>query len=110
MARGVTYPTLWPRVLSFGGSSVTQGYTVAAFSFGRIMSSPIFGERSTTHGYRSTLMLSCTIFLIGTLFYAFANSVQSLIFAQTLLGIGSGTLGVTRAFVADVCVKYIYYT
>ena len=102
MARGVTYPTLWPRVMHFGGSEVTQGFTVAAFSFGRIISSPIFGERSTTHGYRSALMLSLSIFTLGTVFYAFANSIQSLILAQTMLGIGSGTLGVTRAFVADV--------
>ena len=30
---------------------------------------------------------------------------EFLIVAQTLLGVGSGTLGVTRAFVADVTAK-----
>lgn len=43
--------------------------------------------------------------MAGTLVYAQAQNVGStvfLIFAQTLLGVGSGTLGVTRAFVAEV--------
>lgn len=102
MARGVMYPTLWPLVMSFGGSEVTQGFIVAAFSFGRILSSPIFGERSTTHGYRNALLISSSILVMGTVVYALANSIEVLILAQTLLGIGSGTLGVTRAFVADV--------
>ena len=66
------------------------------------MASPVFGERSTTHGYRSTLILSCSILIFGTIMYAFASSINSLIFSQTILGVGSGTLGVTRAFVAEV--------
>ena len=37
-ARGVLFPTMWPRVLSMGGDKVTQGLTVAAFSFGRVLS------------------------------------------------------------------------
>lgn len=105
MARGVMYPTLWPLVEMLGGTEVTQGYTVAAFSFGRILSSPIFGERSVEHGYRSTLLLSCAILLVGTFLYAQTTNVGStefLILAQTTLGVGSGTLGVTRAYVADV--------
>uniref|UniRef100_A0A7S2K957 Major facilitator superfamily (MFS) profile domain-containing protein n=1 Tax=Leptocylindrus danicus TaxID=163516 RepID=A0A7S2K957_9STRA len=105
MSRGVMYPTLWPLVEMLGGTEVTQGFTVAAFSFGRILASPIFGERSVEYGYRSTLLLSCAILLLGTLLYAQSTNVGStefLILAQTTLGIGSGTLGVTRAYVADV--------
>jgi MFS transporter, ceroid-lipofuscinosis neuronal protein 7 len=46
--------------------------------------------------------------LAGTLLYAQVENVghvEFLIFAQTVLGIGSGTLGVTRAFVADVTAR-----
>ncbi|CAJ1965809.1 unnamed protein product [Cylindrotheca closterium] len=105
MSRGVMFPSLWQLVEALGGTSVTQGYAVAAFSFGRILVSPMFGTWSVTHGYSQTLLISCSILLLGTLFYAQAQNVgrpEFLILSQTLLGIGSGTLGVTRAFVAEV--------
>jgi hypothetical protein len=105
MARGVMFPSMWPLVSLLGGGTVTMGYAIAAFSFGRILVSPLFGSWSVTHGYSATLLLSCGILLIGTLLYAQVQNVgrpEFLIAAQIVLGIGSGTLGVTRAFVADI--------
>lgn len=105
MSRGVFFPSMWPLVSELGGSQVTLGYAVAAFSFGRILVSPLFGSWSVSYGYTKTLLLSCSILFIGTLLYAQVQNVGNtkfLIFAQTILGIGSGTLGVTRAFVADI--------
>lgn len=108
MSRGVFFPTLWPLVDSLGGSTVTLGYAVAAFSGGRIVTSPIFGYLSVAFGYTWTLILSVMCLLFGTLTYAQVQNVgspQFLIVAQVILGMGSGTLGVTRAFVADVTAK-----
>ena len=105
MSRGVFFPSMWPLVDSLGGTSVTLGYSVASFSFGRILVSPMFGRWSVTHGYTKTLLLSCSILLLGTILYAQIQNVgrpEFLIVAQICLGVGSGTLGVTRAFVADV--------
>jgi len=105
MSRGIMFPTLWPLVKFLGGTEVTQGFAVAAFSFGRILVSPLFGQWSVTNGYRHTLILSCSILLVGTLFYFEASYVGHpafLIFSQMILGIGSGTLGVTRAYVAEI--------
>ena len=105
MSRGVFFPSMWPLVESLGGSSVTLGYSVAAFSFGRILVSPLFGRWSFTYGYSKTFLLSCSILLVGTLLYSQVQNVgrpEFLIVAQICLGIGSGTLGVTRAFVAEV--------
>lgn len=34
-ARGIFFPTLWPRIELFGGNNVTLGYCVGAFSLGR---------------------------------------------------------------------------
>jgi len=105
MARGVFFPTMWPLVSELGGSTVQLGYSVAAFSFGRILVSPMFGGWSVTYGYSKTLLFSCSILWVGTLLYAQAQNVghvSFLIFAQIVMGIGSGTLGVTRAFVAEV--------
>jgi MFS family permease len=108
MSRGVFFPTLWPLVDSLGGSTVTLGYAVAAFSGGRIVTSPIFGYLSVTLGYTWTLIVSVICLLLGTLTYAQVENVGNpnfLIVAQVILGMGSGTLGVTRAFVADVTAK-----
>jgi ceroid-lipofuscinosis MFS transporter 7 len=105
MSRGIMFPSMWPLVSSLGGSSVTLGYAVAAFSFGRILVSPLFGSWSITRGYTQTLLISCSILLFATLVYAQIQNVgrtEFLFFSQILLGIGSGTLGVTRAFVAEV--------
>lgn len=105
MSRGVMFPTMWPLVESLGGNKVTMGYAIAAFSFGRILVNPIFGAWSESIGYTYTLLISCTVLLLGTLCYAQVQNVGNvdfLIVAQTILGIGSGTLGVTRAFVAEV--------
>ena len=105
MSRGVMFPTLWPLVESLGGSKVTQGIAVAAFSGGRILVNPMFGSWSISMGYTRTLLVSVSILLVGTLVYAQIENVgklQFLVLSQLILGIGSGTLGVTRAFVADV--------
>ena len=99
MARGCMFPSMWPLVESLGGTTVTLGYSVAAFSFGRILVSPLFGSWSIKYGYSKTLLCSCSILLLGTLLYAQAQNVgrpQFLILAQVVLGMGSGTLGVTR--------------
>lgn len=105
MTRGVFFPSLWLFVEHLGGSPVTLGYAVAAFSVGRILVNPLFGSWSHTMGYTKTLLISCTILLLGTLLYAATYAIgrtECLILAQTTLGIGSGTLGVTRAFVAEI--------
>ncbi|GAX17281.1 MFS transporter, ceroid-lipofuscinosis neuronal protein 7 [Fistulifera solaris] len=105
MTRGVFFPSLWLFVEHLGGSTVTLGYAVAAFSFGRILVNPLFGSWSQTIGYKKTLLIACLILLLGTVLYAVTFIVGQptfLVFAQTVLGIGSGTLGVTRAFLAEI--------
>ena len=67
----------------------------------RVVVSPYFGNLSTKHGYRSVLMVASSIIAVGALAYALAWNRASLIMAQVVMGVGSGTLGVTRAYVAD---------
>ena len=108
MSRGVFFPSMWPLVESLGGSKVMLGYSVAAFSFGRVLMNPVFGSWSHQIGYSRTLLMSCTVLLVGTMVYGQVQNVgrpEFLIVAQTILGLGSGTLGVTRAFVADVTAR-----
>lgn len=108
MARGIMLPTLWGFVQELGGDTVTMGYSVAAFSFGRVVTSPIFGYLSVERGYRFTLTIALSVLSAGAFLYAQAGVVGHplfLIFAQSVMGFGSGTLGVTRAYVAEVSPK-----
>ncbi|KAJ1422194.1 major facilitator superfamily domain-containing protein [Ochromonadaceae sp. CCMP2298] len=100
-ARGIMFPTLWLLVLSLGGTRFHQGLAVAAFSGGRIVSSPLFGRYSETHGYRPVLIACNLCIFLGTLLYISANSIWMLILAQCCIGFGAGSLGVTRSYVAD---------
>lgn len=66
----------------------------------RMISSPFFGKLSSK-GYRSVLIQATCLTVAGATCYAAARRIEVLMAAQVLLGIGSGTLGVTRAYVAD---------
>ncbi|CAM9412963.1 unnamed protein product, partial [Ectocarpus sp. 8 AP-2014] len=104
-ARGIFFPTLWTHVSQLGGDKIALGYCVGAFSLGRTLMSPIFGRMSTEHGYQRALLISTALVSFGALFYAVADSVFTVFLSQVFLGVGSGTLGVTRGYVADKTTK-----
>lgn len=105
MARGVLFPTLWLRVSSLGGNKMHQGIAVSAFSMGRILSSPLFGKLSEIYGYRGVLCACNVIIVMGCLLYSVAQSISIVLLAQLIVGFGAGSLGVTRAFVAEYTIK-----
>lgn len=108
MARGIFFPTMWNLVQTLGGDQVTLGYVVASFSFGRMLVLPLFGSFSVTYGYRWTLIVSTSILFLGTLLFGQALNMKEewfLILANIIIGIGSGTLGVTLAYVSEVTPK-----
>ncbi len=67
----------------------------------RLIISPFFGRLSEVYGYRAVLVLTSLVLCAGTLIYTAADDVYTLLLAQVVMGIGSGTLGVTRAYVAE---------
>jgi MFS family permease len=103
MARGILFPTMWLFILSFNGSRASEGYALASFSAGRVLSTPIFGKFSDILGHRKVLILCNIILAVGCLLYTRANELYWLNFAYIIMGIGSGSLGVTRSFVAEKC-------
>ena len=99
--RGVFCPTLWSLGSSFGGTRASQGVVVAAFSMGRVLVSPSYGAYSTKYGYRRVLTFAHGLIVVGALLYTRVWSIASLVCAQLILGLGCGTLGVTRAYFAE---------
>jgi ceroid-lipofuscinosis MFS transporter 7 len=105
MARGIFFPTMWNLVKTLGGDQVLLGYTIASFSFGRMLVLPLFGAWSVQYGYRRTLLISTVILCFGTLLFGHVLTVGThwfLLFANIIVGVGSGTLGVTIAYASDV--------
>lgn len=100
MARGIFSPTLWAYVDLLGGNKATLGYCVAGFSFGRVLISPLLGKWSEEYGPRRVLSWATLTIAVGCLLYASADSTTDIIAAQIIMGLGSGTLGATRSFVA----------
>lgn len=99
--RGIFFPTLWPLVSSLGGTRAHQGVIVAAFSLGRVVVSPWYGAHSTKYGYKGVLVFAHCIIVVGALAYSQVRNLVQLFLAQVILGLGCGTLGVTRAYVAE---------
>jgi len=56
---------------------------------------------SEVYGYRSVLVVTSLILTLGSLIFMASTRVWMLIVAQMVMGVGSGTLGVTRAYVAE---------
>jgi MFS transporter, ceroid-lipofuscinosis neuronal protein 7 len=100
-ARGLMMPTLWPFVSSMGGNLIWQGFIVASFSLGRVISSPLFGILADIYGYRWVLVGCNGIIILGALLYTQSTTLEALFLSQFVIGFGAGTLGVTRSYVAE---------
>lgn len=108
VARGIFFPTMWNLVQTLGGDQVLLGYLIASFSFGRMLVLPLFGTWSIKYGYKWTLRFSTMVLLIGSILFAQVLNVRKQWFAllaNVIVGIGSGTLGVTFAYASDVTPK-----
>eukprot|EP01031_Cornospumella_fuschlensis_P031841 gene31841-38502_t len=98
-ARGLLFPVLWPLCQKLGGSKLALGHLVSTFSIGRLVITTPIGMLADRYGHRLALLLSAVVLTLGSV--AWANAPQlgglyALFGAQFLLGLGTGTLGVTR--------------
>ena len=105
-SRGVLFPMLSTLCTQLGGSVIDLGYLVAMFSIGRLIVTAPFGYISDRYRHKLPLLISSFILVLGSVLWANAfatNRISVLYFAQFLLGVGSGSLGVTRSFVVEQC-------
>ncbi len=90
-----------------GGSKVDYGYLVGAFSFGRMVVATPLGMFSDHYRHRHTLLISTAILCLGTVLWLNAASfggLPTLYIAQMVLGLGTGSLGVSRSYVVELAV------
>ncbi len=81
----------------------TAAWIVTAFSLPFMLIMPVYGRLSDGLGKRRLLLMGITIYSIGTFFAFQSNSLQSLIIARIVQGIGiGGTLPLTLALITEV--------
>lgn len=103
-SRGILFPVLWPLCQALGGSVIDLGFLVAMFSFGRLVVTTPLGYFCDIYRHRLSLIIANVVLIGGTVLWANAyhtKKIVSLYFAQFVLGVGSGSLGVTRSFVVE---------
>jgi MFS transporter, ceroid-lipofuscinosis neuronal protein 7 len=105
MVQGIFFPTMLALCQKLKGDQVLLGYVTSSFSIGRFFMLPMFGSWSTTKGYKWTLSLSTGVILIGSIMMTQVLRVGQqwfLVLSNTILGVGSGTLAVARAYTSEV--------
>jgi ceroid-lipofuscinosis MFS transporter 7 len=100
-SRGVLFPVLWPVCERLGGTTLDLGYLIALFSAGRFIISAPLGWLADRYGHKFALIISGVLFVCGSILWARAITLPVLYAAQLLLGLGTGSLGVTRAYVSE---------
>ena len=105
-SRGVLFPILSSLNTTLGGSTIDLGYLVAMFSVGRLLITAPLGYISDKYRHKLPLIMASFMLSCGATLWANAywtNRLSVLYIAQFLMGVGSGSLGVTRSFVVEQC-------
>jgi EmrB/QacA subfamily drug resistance transporter len=95
--------TALPRIVTDlkGNSLYTWAFT--AYLLTSTVSGPIYGKLSDLYGRRPIFLLGIGIFLVGSTLAGFAQSIEWLIVARGIQGLGAGALfPVALAIIADI--------
>ncbi|KAK0407640.1 hypothetical protein QR680_003507 [Steinernema hermaphroditum] len=107
----VYFTSMWPYLSGLDQSATINffGFVVAAFSVGQTISSPLLGLWSQkTFSAKDPTAFGLFLTAIGNLLYAllpnFSSNVKYIMMASRFVtGLGSGTMGVLRAYTATAC-------
>lgn len=105
-SRGILFPVLSTLNAALRGTVIDLGYLVAIFSVGRLVITAPLGYVSDKYRHKLPLLLASSLLILGAILWANAyktDKLAVLYVAQFLLGVGSGSLGVTRSFVVEQC-------
>ncbi|GFN82133.1 major facilitator superfamily domain-containing protein 8 [Plakobranchus ocellatus] len=105
----ISLPSLWTylQVLDPGASTSQLGWTVAAFSLGQLVASPIFGAWANYRSsHKEPTSLSYILAALSYAFYTYLASIPGpkhyyMIAARAMLGFGAGNVAVLRSYVAS---------
>lgn len=90
MATAIYTPSLSSVAEHFGVSEAVVQWTVSINLLGLALSGPIYGPWSDCHGRRTVLRIGMILFLIGSIFAFLASTIEILLIARFVQGLGGG--------------------
>lgn len=99
---GLIIPILPQIASSFGTSSLSLGFLMAAFSLAQFIAAPLLGSLSDRIGRRPVLIMSKIGTVGAYLLMAFTNSYLWFLVSRLLDGFTGGNISTARAYVADI--------
>lgn len=123
LPRGIVVPTLFPYITAtkVHNPELIASLAVSSFSVGRLLATyPLGLLADRTGSSRTALMIGIVIVILSSTLFAFAGLMGPtiapflIVISRFLVGFGSGTNGITRAFMARISttedrVKYVMY-
>ena len=82
--------TAMPTIVGQLGGLEHYSWVFSAFMLASTTTVPLFGKLSDIYGRRNLYVIAMALFLIGSIWCGWANSMTQLIFARALQGIGAG--------------------
>ena len=103
---GIIAPIIPVYATDMGATGITLGLMAAAFSVAQGVLHPVVGNLSDRHGRKRFLVAGLLVFAILGLSYTVANTVQWLIMARLLHGVGAAMIvPMVMAYVSDLSPK-----
>ena len=95
--------TAMPTVIADLGGIERYGWVGSGYLLASTVTVPIFGKLADLYGRKPTLLVGIGLFLIGSLASGSATSIDTLIAARVLQGLGAGALQpVTMTIIGDL--------
>ncbi len=85
----------------YGATPVQVGILVSSFALASMASAPLWGRLADRSGRRPALLLGLVVSAAGYLLFGVAQSLELLLAARLVHGIGGGTVPVVFAYIAD---------
>lgn len=100
---GTIVATALPTIAGDIGGFSRSTWVVTAYALAMVASMPIYGKLGDLYGRRRVLLVAIGIFLVGSVACGLAQTMDQLLVARFVQGIGGGGLGaVAMATVADI--------
>ena len=85
----------------YGATPLEVGALVSAFALASMATAPLWGRLADRRGRRPALLLGLVVSAAGYLLFGLAQSLELLLLARLVHGVGGGTVPVVFAYIAD---------
>ncbi len=98
----IMVPLLPYLVQHFGANGITVGAVLTTSAVAGSIAAPLWGSVSDKLGRKRVVLIAQAVSLVGYVLLALAHSLAFVFVARAIAGFGSGGLGVTQSYIADV--------